>query len=259
MAIKFWKYQGTGNDFVMIDGRHDDFKELSSEKIEYLCHRRFGIGADGLIILENSDTADFVMRYYNSDGHISSMCGNGGRCITRFAHDLGIVKAHYHFIAIDGPHESYIEGNQVHLKMSDVKQVEDLGNANYFVDTGSPHYVSMGRYEAEKEIVTKARQIRYSEPYKDEGVNVNFVKKEGNALVMRTYERGVEDETLSCGTGVTAAVLAADRMEAGEETTRYIKTKGGELSLSFKRSGEGYTDIWLVGPVKQVYQGYIEL
>lgn len=259
MKINFWKYQGTGNDFIMLDGRDSDFRTLSSEKIEYLCHRRFGIGADGLIVLENSDSADFIMRYFNSDGKVSSMCGNGGRCITRFALDRGLVNKRYSFIAVDGPHESYIEGDQIFLKMGDVPKVYELGENNFFVDTGSPHFVSLQTSVLEGSILEAARTIRFSDPFREEGVNVNFVSSADEALNMRTYERGVEDETLSCGTGVTAAALVADKAGIGNGSGSDVNTAGGKLELHFQRDGEGYKDIWLVGPAKMVFAGKIDI
>lgn len=259
MKIDFWKYQGTGNDFIMLDGRIKDYKELSSEKIHYLCHRRFGIGADGLIILENSSEHDFIMRYYNSDGNISSMCGNGGRCITRFAHDLGLVKTRYHFSAIDGLHESYLNDELVYLKMADVDGVEDLGGNQYFVNTGSPHFISFRERVPAGSINEDARAIRHSEPYRKEGVNVNFAALDGDILEMRTYERGVEDETLSCGTGVTAAVIAADRAGLIAGGNKKVSTPGGMLELRYKATGNGFTDVWLIGPAELVFQGQVEI
>ena len=243
----------------MLDGRSVDYKDLSSEKIRYLCHRRFGIGADGLIILENSSDKDFIMRYYNSDGNISSMCGNGGRCITRFARDLGIDKSRYLFTAIDGPHESYIEEGKVFLKMADVDKVESIGNSNYFIDTGSPHFIQFKNELPSGNINEAARAIRNSEKYKSEGVNVNFVALEGSKLSMRTYERGVEDETLSCGTGVTAAALTAAKAGLIGDGSVVVSTPGGELELRYKDFEGGFRNIWLIGPAEMVFRGQIEV
>ena len=257
MEIHFWKYQGTGNDFIMLDGRTTGYDSLSSEKIRYLCHRRFGIGADGLIVLEPSNEADFYMRYYNSDGRISTMCGNGGRCITRFAHDLGIIRDSYSFEAIDGPHESFIADDLVHLRMGDVNQVQDLGNGGFFIDTGSPHFVKWQEELKDGSILEDAQLVRYSDTYRQEGVNVNFVSGSGNVLKMRTYERGVEDETLSCGTGVTAAALVASYLGKLSKNRAEVKTPGGILQLKFVRSEEGFSDIWLTGPASYVFEGQI--
>ncbi len=259
MNIKFWKYQGTGNDFIMLDGRKQNFKDLSSEKIKYLCHRRFGIGADGLIILENSPDTDFIMRYYNSDGHKSSMCGNGGRCITKFALDQGLIRDKYEFLAVDGLHESYINEGKVFLKMSDVQEVTDLGHKNYFVETGSPHYVRLVSELPEGSIVETAREIRNSASYQEAGVNVNFVALDEHGLAMRTYERGVEDETLSCGTGVTASALVAHQAGFKNDGSIMIHTRGGNLELRFKVDGKGFNDIWLIGKAEMVYSGEIEI
>lgn len=259
MKIEFWKYQGTGNDFVMLDGRSHSFKELSSEKIRQLCDRRFGIGADGLIILENHPEADFYMRYYNSDGNISSMCGNGGRCITRFASDLGLTGDKYHFVAIDGDHESYIEDDLVYLKMSDVADVSPIKGRDYFLNTGSPHYISFMDQVPAGSINDAARVIRNSETYRQEGVNVNFVSLENSILRMRTYERGVEDETLSCGTGVTAAVLSADFAGMISGGKQVVEAPGGRLEVAYQRRNNGYAEVWLIGPAVKVYHGEIEV
>ncbi len=258
MKIRFWKYQGTGNDFVMLDGRSDNFSALNQSVIERLCHRRFGIGADGLIILRPHPTVDFEMEYYNSDGLTSSMCGNGGRCIVRFASDLGIHKDLYRFEAIDGSHEAVLEGGLVRLKMKDVSLPGKV-SGDYFLDTGSPHHVRFVTEMPGDEFVTEARSIRNQEGYRDKGVNVNFVTKENGALHMRTYERGVEDETYSCGTGVTAAALVAHSAGLMDASEISIKTAGGDLSVSFQRKSNGYADIWLRGPAKKVFEGEVEL
>lgn len=249
----FYKYQGTGNDFIMFDGRQE-IPDFSQSDIAKLCHRRFGIGADGLIILAAEENYDFRMIYYNSDGRESTMCGNGGRCIAQFAHDLGLGNQ-FKFIAIDGPHKAVVETNQVSLQMIDVAEVNKIEN-DYFTDTGSPHHVVMSENVQDLEIIEKARAIRYNEHYGAEGVNVNFIKGSGQNWEMRTYERGVEDETYSCGTGVTAAALVAHKSGQIQESPVYMKTKGGHLELHFKHEAErGYFDIWLKGPAKKVFEG----
>lgn len=258
MELNFFKYQGTGNDFVMIDNRKTDIL-LNQKQIEFLCDRKFGIGADGLILLENISGFDFKMVYYNSDGRESSMCGNGGRCLTRFANDLGISKEEYHFTAIDGEHKAKLIGDEISLQMIDVSSVEKLSNG-VFIDTGSPHHIVFSNNIADLELLNEARKIRYSKKYKKDGVNVNFVEIESESSInMRTYERGVEDETLSCGTGVTAAVLALANQGFSKANKVEVKTKGGILHLSFTIYGDTYTDIWLQGPADFVFNGKVNL
>ncbi len=257
MTIEFYKYQGTGNDFVMIDNRLESFDKTNTALIEHLCDRRFGIGADGLILLENHPTSDFKMVYYNADGNQSSMCGNGGRCITAFANYLGIIKNKTTFEAIDGAHHAVIEGDVIKLKMQDVKSIEPYEH-HLFLNTGSPHHVQM-EFDLEiLDVKTKGSRIRYGAPYYKEGSNVNFVKKlcEDEFLV-RTYERGVEDETLSCGTGVTAVALAMNYNGETEKNLVKLQTRGGLLQVSFEKEGEGYKNIWLIGPAAQVFKGSI--
>lgn len=257
--IHFYKYQGTGNDFVMIDARQND-PRLTQEHIAWLCHRRFGIGADGLILLKNHPDYDFQMVYYNSDGRESTMCGNGGRCIARFAFDLGFDQEELSFIAIDGPHKAKRMGAEISLQMADVNQGEQRG-ADFFLNTGSPHHVVFHEQPDSLAIIPAAHAIRYAAPYKQEGVNVNFVKNlEEGKLSMRTYERGVEDETYSCGTGVTAAVLAAHQAGFLQKSYAEVETKGGKLALRFQALAQGgYRDIWLEGPAQKVFEGKIAL
>lgn len=237
----------------MIDGRNE-IPSWSFSEIEKLCHRRFGIGADGLIILAPEPGFDFRMIYYNSDGRESSMCGNGGRCIAQFAHDLGMGNS-FHFIAIDGPHKAEILAQKVRLQMKDVAEVASRGS-DWFTDTGSPHHVVFHPNPMELDLVPAAQAIRYSEPYTQNGVNVNFMEGEGQHWQMRTYERGVEDETFSCGTGVTAAALVAHKAGKAPKSPIYMKTKGGDLALSFEHSPDkGYFNIWLEGPALKVFEG----
>lgn len=257
MNIEFYKYQGTGNDFVMIDNRQELFDKKETKRISHLCDRRFGIGADGLILLENHPEADFKMVYYNSDGNQSSMCGNGGRCITAFANYLGLIKNKATFEAIDGLHHSIIENGLVKLQMQDVKLIEKHDH-HLFLNTGSPHHVQM-EFELEiLDIKSQGSKIRYGAPYFNEGSNVNFVKKlNGNSFLVRTYERGVEDETLSCGTGVTAVALAMNYIGETEKNIVHLETPGGKLQVAFEKDGEDYKNIWLIGPATQVFKGTI--
>lgn len=258
MELKFYKYQGTGNDFVMIDNRNNDIS-LTEDQVKFLCDRKFGIGADGLILLELIDGYDFNMVYYNSDGRTSSMCGNGGRCITQFAIDLGIERDEYLFMAIDGEHRAKKSNKGISLQMIDVSKVDDIGE-DVFLDTGSPHYIVFDEQLENVDVVPRARKIRYSSNYEKEGVNVNFVEVlNNNTIEMRTYERGVEDETLSCGTGVTAAVLASVKKGMLSSEDVRVKTQGGELGLSYSTKEGKFEEIWLQGPADFVFSGSIEL
>ena len=254
MKIEFYKYQGTGNDFVMIDNRLGLF-ESDTKTIARICDRRFGVGADGLILLENHPKHDFKMVYFNADGNESSMCGNGGRCITAFAQFLGIINSTATFEAIDGLHHATMEDNLVKLQMMDVAFVEKY-DTHVFLNTGSPHHVQLDSDLELLDIKTVGSRIRYGAPYYKEGSNVNFVKKlTEESFFVRTYERGVEDETLSCGTGVTAVAIAMHYIGETEKNRITLHTQGGQLQVSFKKMKKGYTDIWLIGPAVQVFKG----
>lgn len=260
MIIPFYKYQGTGNDFILIDNRTKSIS-LTNEQVAFMCHRRFGIGADGLILLELEAGVDFRMVYYNSDGNTSSMCGNGGRCITAFAHHLGVITDKARFIAADGLHEATIDPDgKVSLKMQDVKQIE-IGEDFFFLNTGSPHYVKFVPDVEQFDVFKEGRAVRNSERFAEEGTNVNFIEKREEDLFVRTYERGVEDETFSCGTGVTAAALVAavSGVSTGKNNC-IIQTKGGALEVSFEKVLEqNFYNIWLKGPATLVYQGSIQM
>lgn len=257
MTTNFYKYQGTGNDFILIDNRNKTFNRSDQKDIAFLCDRRFGIGADGLILLETHPTCDFKMVYYNSDGNESSMCGNGGRCITAFAHFLGIIHDKAEFEAIDGLHKAEINGDQVSLQMGDVSEVA-REDAFVFLDTGSPHHVQLANNVNDLDVKRLGHDIRYSDHYKAEGTNVNFVEPlSSDSFKVRTYERGVEDETLSCGTGVTAVALAMNYIGETEKNLITLHTPGGILKVRFKKIGNTFSDIWLIGPAKQVFKGSI--
>lgn len=260
MQIPFYKYQGTGNDFILIDNRNNAIS-LDCEQIKHLCERRFGIGADGLIFLELEPGIDFKMVYFNSDGNQSSMCGNGGRCITAFAKKLGVIRNQAKFLAIDGMHEAIIDENEiVSLKMQDVKDVE-INDDSFFLNTGSPHFVKLVSDIENYDVFTKGKEIRNSERFLENGTNVNFIEKLEDELFVRTYERGVENETFSCGTGVTAAALVASiKGISNGKNNCMIKTLGGNLEVTFEKVLEkNFYNIWLKGPAEQVYQGTIEL
>lgn len=255
-TLQFYKYQGTGNDFVMIDNRDLHFPKDNS-LVEKLCDRRFGIGGDGLILLENDENADFKMVYYNSDGKESTMCGNGGRCIVAFAHFLDIFEEKCTFNAIDGLHEAEIRNGIVKLKMIDVENISKDGDATV-MNTGSPHYVKFVEDVEDFEVYQRGYEVRNSPNYSRQGINVNFVEKINNEeLFVRTYERGVEDETYSCGTGVTAAALTY--LTDHDEDSVKIKTLGGDLKVYADKDGENFKNIWLEGPAKQVFKGKINI
>jgi len=253
----FHKYQATGNDFVLIDNR--DYKlEFSTDQIQRICDRKFGIGADGLMLIDHHPTLDFNVLYYNSDGS-QSLCGNGSRAAMQFASFLGIVDGKAQFNAYDGAHRAEIlSSGVIRLKMNDVDRVTE-GADYYFINTGSPHYVKFIKDIDTYPVVDEGREIRYSNVYKPGGTNVNYVELlPDNSIFVRTYERGVEDETLSCGTGVTAAALAASLKGYGSPVI--VKTKGGELSVEFKSGQSGtFLEIYLVGPAKRVFEGDLEL
>jgi diaminopimelate epimerase len=260
MTIRFHKYHGCGNDFIVIDGRGGLFPALTEPTVARLCHRRFGIGADGLMVLADAPGHDFSMLYWNADGRPGSMCGNGARCIVAFAHALGIGDDRYRFLAPDGPHEAVREADgTVRLRMADVGQVEATGS-DFLLDTGSPHYVRFTSGLEAVDVEREGRAIRHSARFAREGVNVNFVERRGAGLLaVRTFERGVEAETMSCGTGVTAAALVAAGAGTGRRRME-ICTPGGVLGVDFDKKGEGiFEDIWLVGPAAFVFTGEVGL
>lgn len=257
MQIQFSKYHGTGNDFVIIDNRKGDIV-LSKEQVYFICHRHFGIGADGLMLLGLKEGYDFEMTYFNADGAEGSMCGNGGRCLTQFAYDCGIHKNQYHFIAMDGEHEAFFGNHQwIHLKMNNVYQINMLQN-DAILNTGSPHYVKEVVNVDTLNVTEEGRRIRYSIQFEEKGINVNFVELKEKNIQVRTYERGVEDETYSCGTGVTAAALVFAHNEKGFNRVE-VETKGGQLAVEFEKTGETqFEQIWLCGPAQFVFKGTID-
>lgn len=256
MTFTFHKYQGTGNDFVIIDNRQLFFPKDDTKLINTLCDRKFGIGADGLILLENHPELDFTMVYYNADGNSSSMCGNGGRCICAFAKALSIINQEATFEAIDGVHTAHIEANgKVHLKMNDVSEIVKKESYS-FLDTGSPHHIALVDNVAAIDVKAEGAKVRYSGLYGEAGSNINFVQQQSeDRFRVRTYERGVEDETLSCGTGVTAVALAMYDAGLTRNKEVTLEVEGGELGVIFKSNDTNYTDIYLVGPATFVYKG----
>jgi diaminopimelate epimerase len=261
---KFYKYQGTGNDFVMADDRSANFPYKTIEEIAFLCNRRFGIGADGLILLQEKNGLPY-MQYFNSDGKESSMCGNGGRCFAQFMSDLGLVDGEFVFYAIDGKHTAKMEEdkNTIALQMIDVPELRELASGVFELNTGSPHYVKFQeKLLSETDLIAEAKAIRYNETYAEKGINVNLVNFLGlKELEIRTYERGVEDETLSCGTGATAVALAAAKFIGLPDGLNQLKVKvlGGALELKFHYHAQtqSFSNIWLIGPAQKVFEGQV--
>jgi diaminopimelate epimerase len=259
MKLTFYKYQGVGNDFIIIDNRLKFFDSSNINLINRLCDRRFGIGADGLICLENTKVYDFKMVYFNADGNESTMCGNGGRCIVAFAKFLNLIKDKAHFMAIDGEHWAQITDETVSLQMQNVSAII-LKDETVFLNTGSPHHIA---YHTEIDLIDVKKEghdLRYGAPYYEEGANVNFVEQlNKNTFKVRTYERGVEDETLSCGTGVTAVAIASHKTKKTADSVINLQTKGGLLKVSFKEKAGVYSEVLLEGPAVQVFKGIIEI
>ena len=259
MQLSFYKYQGTGNDFIVVDAMKDVIT-LTKPQILLLCNRRFGVGGDGLMIITKDAETDFLMDYYNADGNVGSMCGNGGRCIVSFAAAKKYIGDKTIFKATDGTHHAIIEnGNLVRLQMGDVKKPV-LINSDVQLNTGSPHLVRFVSAVDKINVVDEGKKIRYNTIYNATGINVNFVEMQNDCLYIRTYERGVEDETLSCGTGVTASVIAAsftNRIIANGK--QKVKTPGGMLSVQFDRVGDEFKNVWLEGEATFVYEGKITI
>ena len=265
MLTNFTKYQGAGNDFVLIDNRTNTFKNITKKQIELICDRRFGIGADGLITLNKNKNADFEMVYYNADGGVGSMCGNGARCITLFALKLGLIKKKAAFLAYDGLHNAKIisvnknkSAAEIKVSMMDVNQIEN-GQGFYFLNTGSPHYVCFVKDVNAIDVVAEGKKIRYNQRFKKEGTNVNFVAVKNGKLLIRTYERGVENETLACGTGITAAAIAAHHAGLIKTNKINVKALGGNLKVFLEKSAKGYTNIFLQGQAEKSFTGTIKI
>jgi len=264
MKIQFYKYQGTGNDFVMIDNRDRCIDNYDSEFISNLCDRKYGIGSDGLILIEDNNDLDFTMKYFNSDGSELGMCGNGARCVTQFAKKLGIINNSAIFQASDGAHHAeIINNNYVRVKMNDIDMSNyDLIDKNFdniYLQNGSPHLIINSNDIDKIDVFNEGRKIRYGDKYKDEGVNINFVDFTSNSSLckVRTYERGVEGETLSCGTGAVAVAVVLNYSKITNKEEIIISMKGGNLKVSFNRLGDNFSNIWLYGDVAEIYKGEI--
>lgn len=260
MKVEFYKYQGTGNDFVILDNRENKYDALTTKQVKHICNRHFGIGADGLMLMGKKDGYDFEMLYYNADGNESSMCGNGGRCLVKFALHHGIHKTEYHFIATDGAHLAEIDSDgTVSLQMQDVNAVT-YHHSYSVINTGSPHFVKFASEVKDIDVAATGYDIRNSKEFSAEGINVNFVESTGeDSIFVRTYERGVEDETLSCGTGVTAAALLSAHNDNGFNNIK-VKTPGGHLTVEFEKTDDQhFKNIWLCGPAEFVFKGEVEV
>lgn len=255
MEQTFYKYQGTGNDFILIDDRANVFPLKDVSLVARLCDRRFGIGADGLILIQNAATSDFKMVYFNADGNESSLCGNGARCTIAFANFLNCIDDKTTFEAVDGLHSAHIDGDIISLQMHDVSKIQAFEN-HTFLDTGSPHHVEMVEELKTFDVYGNGKRIREGSPYYMTGTNVNFVEQLAkDQFAIRTYERGVEDETLSCGTGATAVALAMYENKKTTATKIKINVQGGVLEIQFEVTDKGYSQIFLSGPAEQVYSG----
>ena len=255
MEQTFYKYQGTGNDFILIDDRANVFPLKDVSLVARLCDRRFGIGADGLILIQNAATSDFKMVYFNADGNESSLCGNGARCTIAFANFLNCIEDKTTFEAVDGLHSAHIDGDIISLQMHDVSKIQAFEN-HTFLDTGSPHHVEMVEELKTFDVYGNGKRIREGSPYYMTGTNVNFVEQLAkDQFSIRTYERGVEDETLSCGTGATAVALAMYENKKTTATKIKINVQGGVLEIQFEVTDKGYSQIFLSGPAEQVYSG----
>lgn len=258
MRFCFSKYHGTGNDFIIADNRINSWKPTPNE-VSALCDRKYGIGSDGLILIEPEKETDFYMNFFNPDGS-QSFCGNGSRCAISFARSQWLEKKEIEFSAIDGKHRAVVSGDEIAIKMSDVQEIRTIEQELFFLHTGSPHIVSVQRDIRAVALIPYAQKIRYSDNYKKEGVNVNLLEFLGNdSLFVRTYERGVENETLSCGTGVTAAALVSGYLRTDLSEVN-VETPGGNLRVKFEQHKKGkFRNIWLCGPAVCVFEGMIEI
>ncbi len=267
MLIEFSKYQGAGNDFIMFDGRNVPLFSPENHLTAFfrnICHRNFGIGADGVIVLFYEPSNGLAMKYYNSDGREGSMCGNGGRCLVAFANDLGLINTKISFRAIDGIHEAKINDfdgfkYNISLKMNDVDRLEEISEG-IFINTGSPHLVVFCQNISQKDVVREGRELRYSQTFDPAGVNVNFVEMaNANNLKVRTYERGVENETLACGTGAVAAAVAAKHINNLQHANFFeVEALGGKLQVSFQTENNTvFKNVWLTGPAEKVFEGKV--
>jgi diaminopimelate epimerase len=258
MNIAFNKYQGAGNDFIIIDNRKGKFNPEDHELINRMCDRRFGIGADGLILISDFGQADYEMKYFNSDGKIGSMCGNGGRCTAHFARKWGIAGDNQKFMAFDGIHMAEVSKDTVRLQMADVNDYKII-KGSYFINTGSPHYVVFTNDIDKINVNEEGKKLRWSSDFAPGGTNVNFVEISNNGLYIRTFERGVEEETLACGTGVTASAIASVLGGHFDTGSVSVRARGGNLKVEFQNAGGKIKNVWLTGPATFVFEGLIQV
>lgn len=263
MKLPFCKYHGAGNDFILIDNMSGDH-QLSGNQINTMCHRRFGIGADGLMLIESAPLPySYSMNFYNSDGTAGTLCGNGGRCLVAFAESLGL-KDHF-FYSIDGAHRAYIlekSGNytKVRLELNDVEGVRNYDGNSFVVDTGSLHLVKFVSDVQAVDVASEGKFWRWHKDFGKEGINVNFVEiLDREYLFVRTFERGVEDETWACGTGSTAAAIATSVFTGNDLTRWFIQTKGGNLEVEFQKKDNSFRDVFLTGGAVRVFEGEVEI
>jgi diaminopimelate epimerase len=255
---EFFKFQGAGNDFILFDNRNITFDGTDNKLIEKLCNRKFGIGADGLMLLQNTNGYDFEMKFYNCDGFSANMCGNGARCIVAFAKKLGIIEGKALFIAPDGEHEAILNNNLVSVKLTDANGITKFGN-DYFLNTGVPHFVKFVEDIDSVDVYTEGKALRFDKQFGKDGANVNFVQIQDKHIKIRTYERGVENETLACGTGIAAAAIAVAEKRGLANTKIKVKARGGVLSVSLELvSSDNAVNVWLEGPAEFVFSGNIE-
>jgi diaminopimelate epimerase len=251
MKLEFYKYQGTGNDFVMIDNTAKTFPIENTNIISKLCDRHCGIGADGIILIENDVIYDFKMTYFNADGS-QTFCGNGGRCAVAFAKKLGLIKNKATFLAFDGTHYAEIENNSISLQMIDVTKV-DVYNNHVFVYTGTQHHVEIVANLENFPVFEQGKKIRNQ--YEEPGSNVNFVQQiNEHTFKVRTYEKGVENETLACGTGVTAVAIAMHKTKKTKSNLISFPVNGGLLEVSFTEENGIYKDVFLKGAATFVFK-----
>lgn len=259
MTLTFEKYQGAGNDFIIIDNRKNILEPGDRKRIKQLCDRRFGVGADGLMMLYDHKEVDFEMKYFNSDGYEGTMCGNGGRCIVMFAKKLKLIEQNARFMTNDGVHTAEITDTTVRLRMKDVNTIRKSGDS-YLIDTGSPHYITFRDDIDNIDVYNEGRKLRNNQKFKPHGTNVDFVKVQKDGLSVRTYERGVENETMSCGTGAVAAAIVSVYSGQIDSDNVSVKTWGGILNVSFRTTDKSFfSDIILEGPAVFVFEGEIKL
>ncbi|MBN2892060.1 MAG: diaminopimelate epimerase [Bacteroidales bacterium] len=255
--MKFYKYHGTGNDFIVIDGRNEKF--TPNEKIiQQLCDRNFGIGSDGLLLLKSHQKYDFEMNFYNPDGSEATFCGNGARCIVAFAKYLNIIDKETTFLAKDGEHSAYFENDEVVLKMIDIDDIKTFGEL-FYTNTGTHHVVKFVDNVDAIDIMNEAPKIRYQKDFEPFGTNVNFVQKCNGFIKVRTYEKGVEKETLSCGTGVVASALIYAYTADNLISKVNIQAKGGNLKVTFEKTEIGFKNVFLQGNAVKVFSGNVDI